>query len=97
VNSFTLQDGVVGNSTFYGPLFGLAVTSGFNPTKILLKRSFTTAPLAWLTPAFEEGAVAAQSPPQKQQTAAPCVIGMGATLKPTAAKQELIRRVRAGH
>jgi uncharacterized membrane protein len=96
MNSFTLQDGVIGNSTFYGPLFGLAVTSGFNPTKMVLKRSFTTAPLAWLTPAFEESALAAQASPRKEQAASAFLVGIGRHLRPSAAKQELIRRVQAG-
>lgn len=97
VNTVTLVDGVVGGTDFYGPLFGLAVTSGLDPSKMVLKRSFTTAPLAWVTPAIEESAPAEQKVSPVQPSSALGAASKRVVLRPTVAKQRMIQRVQQHH
>jgi len=94
VGRITLRDCVVGSTNFYGPSFGLAVTSGLTPKQMVLKRSLTTAPLAWVTPAFEDGAVAAKKSPHTPGPTPPTLNPGTVRAKPTAIKEAMIRRMR---
>src|SRR5262249_4159003 len=92
VSALTLVNSVVGDTDFYGPLYGLAVTSGANPGKMVLKNSFTTAPLAWVTPAFEETPVASLAAATKHGASAARVTATRHAEPPLEAKLKLIRR-----